>query len=68
MTQKHISHLFKFSITILGPFGLLTFKIHTIKPVYNGYPWDPKRVAIAQNVVVINKVFLKIAFKTMNFT
>ena len=63
MTQKHISHLFKFSITILGPFSLLTFKIHTIKPVYNGYPWDPKKWPLLKTWWLLTRCYYKLLSK-----
>ncbi len=30
----------------------------TVKTVCNGHPWDSKKVAVVQNVVVINRVLL----------
>jgi hypothetical protein len=29
-----------------------------VKPVYNSHPWDSKKVAVVQNVVIINGLFL----------
>jgi hypothetical protein len=39
----------------------------TVKPVYNGYPCDSKKVAVVQKVVVINRVLLLIAFNFGKF-
>jgi hypothetical protein len=29
---------------------------NTVKPVYNGHPWDPKKVAIVQRVAVVQRL------------
>jgi hypothetical protein len=26
---------------------------NTVKPAYNGNPWDPKKVAVVQRVIVV---------------
>ncbi len=28
-------------------------KICTVKPVHNGHPWDPEKVAVVQRVAVV---------------
>ncbi len=33
----------------------MLFYVHmyTVKPVYNGHPWDPKKVAVVQRVAAV---------------
>ncbi len=35
----------------------------TVKPVYNGHPWDPKKVAVAQSWPVFTGFSIKIGIK-----
>jgi hypothetical protein len=27
--------------------------VYTVKPAYNGHPWDPKKVAVVQRVAAV---------------
>jgi hypothetical protein len=36
---------------------------NTVKPVYNGHPWDPQKVAVAQRWPVFGGFLIKIGIK-----
>ena len=36
----------------------------TVKPVYNGHPWDPKKVAVVQSWLVFTGFSIKIGIKS----
>jgi hypothetical protein len=37
---------------------------YTVKPVYNGHPWDPKKVAVVQSWPVSTGFSIKIGIKS----
>ncbi len=37
--------------------------LSTVKPVYNGHPWDPKKVAVVQSWPVLGGFSIKIVLK-----
>ena len=37
---------------------------NTVKPVYNGHPWDPKKVAVVQSWSVLQGFSIKIGIKS----
>jgi hypothetical protein len=39
-------------------------KVDTVKPVYNGHPWDPKKVAVIQSWPVVTGFSIKIGIKS----
>jgi hypothetical protein len=32
------------------------FYLFTVKPVYNGHPWDPEKVTVVQRVAVVQRL------------
>jgi hypothetical protein len=38
--------------------------VSTVKPVYNGHPWDPKKVAFVQSWPVFTGFSIKIGIKS----
>ncbi len=45
----YIDNIFIVIIAIISDFIVIIFviiNVSTVKPVYNGHPWDPKKVAV----------------------
>jgi hypothetical protein len=34
----------------------LFYSEYTVKPVYNGHPWDPEKVTVVQRVAVVQRL------------
>jgi hypothetical protein len=57
--RKHVSQ----KMALNKIWSILMIFANTVKPVYNGHPWDPKKVAVVQRWPVFGGLSIKIGIK-----